>query len=172
MNTVTIKAPVEMVRDFFLKPDIVLRLNPSWYVREIEAADKEGLYSLTLYDDKADDIRKFILHVEVREKTICYIMNSNMVEFLIDEISPKIIRLSINGDIFRKDDLPYWLRGLKNYIQLEAKQSRNIKWLLDRFWLRMTPSQRRITIIIILAEGTGLIALIVVVIALKIMKYL
>ena len=171
MNTVTIKAPLEMVKDFFLKPDIVLRLNPSWHVREIEATDK-GLYSLTLYDDRTDDIRQFILHVEVWEKTICYIMNSNMVEFLIDEISPKIIRLSINGDIFRKDDLPYWLRGLKNYIQLEAKQSRNIKWLLDRFWLRMTPSQRRITIIIILAEGTGLIALIVVVIALKIMKYL
>jgi hypothetical protein len=172
MNTVTIKAPLEMVRDFFLKPDIVLRLNPSWYVREIEAADKEGLYSLTLYDDRTDDIRKFILHVEVWEKTICYIMNSNMVEFFIDEISPNIIRLSVNGDIFRKEDLPYWLRGLKNYIHLEAKQRRNIKWLLDRFWLRMTPSQRRITIIIILAEGIGLIALIAVVIALKIMKYL
>ena len=171
MNTVTIKAPLEMVKDFFLKPDIVLRLNPSWHVREIEATDK-GLYSLTLYDDRTDEIRQFILHVEVWEKTICYIMNSNMVEFLIDEISPNIIRLSINGDIFRKEDLPYWLRGLKNYIHLEAKQSRNIKWLLDRFWLRMTPSQRRITIIIILAEGTGLIALIVVVIALKIMKYL
>jgi hypothetical protein len=171
MNTVIIKAPLEMVRDFFLKPDIVLRLNPSWYVREIEATDK-GLYSLTLYDDKTDEICQFILHVEVREKAICYIMNSNMVEFFMDEIGPKTIRLSINGDIFRKEDLPYWLRGLKNYIHLEAKQSRNIKWLLDRFWLRMTPSQRRITIIIILAEGTGLIALIVVVIALKFMKYL
>jgi len=170
MNTVTIKAPLEMVRDFFLKPDIVLRLNPSWYVREIEAADKEGLYSLTLYDDKADETRQVNLHVEVRGKAICYIINSNMVEFFIDEIRPKIISLSVNGDIFRKEDLPYWLRGLKNYIRLEAKKSRNIKWLLDRFWLRMTPSQRRITIIIILAEGIGLIALIAVVIALKFIK--
>ena len=169
--SVTISAPFDSVRDFFLKPDIVLRLNPSWHLREIEATD-ESLYSLTLYDDRADKTIYMSLHVEMREKTICYIMNSSMINFFIDEIKPEIVRLSITGDIFRKEDLPYWLKGLKNYIHLEAKQSKIIKWLLNRFWLRMTPSQRRITIIIILAEGIGLLALIAVVIALKLIKTL
>lgn len=171
MMSVTISAPFDSVRDFFLKPDIVLRLNPSWHLREIEATD-ESLYSLTLYDDRADETIHMSLHVEMREKTICYIMNSSMIKFFIDEIKPEIVRLSITGDIFRKEDLPYWLKGLKNYIHLEAKQSKIIKWLLNRFWLRMTPSQRRITIIIILAEGIGLLALIAVVIALKLIKTL
>jgi len=171
MMSVTISAPFDSVRDFFLKPDIVLRLNPSWHLREIEATD-ESLYSLTLYDDRADKTIYMSLHVEMREKTICYIMNSSMINFFIDEIKPEIVRLSITGDIFRKEDLPYWLKGLKNYIHLEAKQSKIIKWLLNRFWLRMTPSQRRITIIIILAEGIGLLALIAVVIALKLIKTL
>ena len=171
MMSVTINAPFDSVRDFFLKPDIVLRLNPSWHLREIEATD-ESLYSLTLYDDRADETIYMSLHVEMREKTICYIMNSSMIKFFIDEIKPEIVRLSITGDIFRKEDLPYWLKGLKNYIHLEARQSKIIKWLLNRFWLRMTPSQRRITIIIILAEGIGLLALIAVVIALKLIKTL
>ena len=171
MMSITINAPFDSVRDFFLKPDIVLRLNPSWHLREIEATD-ESLYSLTLYDDRADETIYMSLHVEMREKTICYIMNSSMINFFIDEIKPEIVRLSITGDIFRKEDLPYWLKGLKNYIHLEAKQSKIIKWLLNRFWLRMTPSQRRITIIIILAEGIGLLALIAVVIALKLIKTL
>jgi len=171
MMSITINAPFDSVRDFFLKPDIVLRLNPSWHLREIEATD-ESLYSLTLYDDRADKTIYMSLHVEMREKTICYIMNSSMINFFIDEIKPEIVRLSITGDIFRKEDLPYWLKGLKNYIHLEAKQSKIIKWLLNRFWLRMTPSQRRITIIIILAEGIGLLALIAVVIALKLIKTL
>ena len=168
MTPVTINAPFERVREFFLRPDVVLRLNPSWHIKEIKAADKEkGLYSLVLYDDRADETTQLSLQVEMREKGICYIMDSNIIKFSLDEMKPEIIRLSLTGDFFRNEDLPYWLKELKNYIYLEKKQSRIIKWILDRFWLRMTPSQRRITIIIVLAEGIGLLALIGVVIALK-----
>ena len=59
-------------------------------------------------------------------------MNSNVTEFFMDEASPSMTGLSIKGDFFREEDLPYWLRGLKNYIQLEARQSGIAKWLLDR----------------------------------------
>jgi hypothetical protein len=170
LNTIDIKVPLNIVRKFFLDPDTVLRLNPSWYVQKIKAND-QNLYAVTLYDDRADDVRQIILNVKVSEEAISYIMNSHMIVFLIYEVTPAIVRLSISGDFFREEDLPYWLKGLKNYIQLEAKQSRIIKWLLDRFWLRMTPSQRRIAIIIILAEGIGLAALVAVVITLKLMKF-
>jgi hypothetical protein len=53
---------------------------------------------------------------------------------------------------------------------LQEKQGKAIKWFLDRLWLRMSPSQRRIALIIIIAEGIGLVALIAVVIALQIIK--
>lgn len=169
MNNIDIKAPLDIVRDIFLKPDIVLGLNPSWYVKEIKLTDK-ALYALTLYDDRTDETFSIIVNIEVSERSIGYKINSNRIDFLIDEIKPSKVRLSISGDFLNEADIPYWLKGLKNYIQLEAKQSRIMKGFLDRFWLRMTPSQRRITIIIILAEGIGLIALIAVVIALKLIK--
>ena len=111
---------------------------------------------------------QIILNIEVHGQSIHYRMNSDTIEFIVDETTPLLTRLSIKGDFFRGEDLPYWLRGLKNYIQLEAKQGGIAKWFLDRFWLRMTPSQRRIAIIVIIAEGIGLAALIAVAVALRI----
>jgi len=169
MKAIEIKAPAATVREFFLRPEIVLRLNPSWYVKDIKIADKD-VYDITLYDDRTDEILQIVLTVEVRKNSINYRMNSNVTDFFIHEVNQPMTRLSIEGDFFREEDLPYWLRGLKNYIQLEAGQSRIIKYLLDRFWLRMTPSQRRIALIIILAEGIGLASLAAVVLAIKILK--
>jgi len=169
VTTIDIKAPVAMVKKFFLNPDIALKLNPSWYVKDIKATGK-NLYTLMLYDDRTEDSRQVILSVVVLEKSVNYTMNSAAIEFLIDEVEPSITKVAIRGDIFREEDLSYWLKGLKNYIKLAEKQNSFSKWLLDRFWLRMTPSQRRITIIILLAEGIGLAALIVVAIGMKFMK--
>ncbi|MFZ3138025.1 MAG: hypothetical protein WA126_11620 [Thermodesulfovibrionales bacterium] len=169
MKAIEIKAPAATVREFFLRPEIVLRLNPSWYVKDIKTADKD-VYDITLYDDRTDEILQIVLTVEVQKNSINYRINSNVTGFFIHEASPSMTGLSIEGDFFRKEDIPYWLRGLKNYIQLEAGQSRIVKFLLDRFWLRMTPSQRRIALIIILAEGIGLAALAAVVLAIKLLK--
>ena len=169
MNTIDIKAPAAMVRNFFLNPDIALRLNPSWHVKDIKATGK-NLYALTLYDDRTEDSCQVILSVDVLEKSVNYVMNSAVIEFLAEESKPALTKLSIRGNFIREEDIPYWLKGLQNYIMLEEKQSRFIKWFLDRFWLRMSPSQRRIAVIIIIAEGIGFIALIVVAIGLQFMK--
>jgi hypothetical protein len=169
MNQIDINAPFETVRRIILNPEVILRLNPSWHVRKI-LSDRQGFYEIALYDDSNDEKIQMSLQVVVRERGICYIMDSNMIMFSMDEIAPQVTRVSIGGDLVRSGDIPYWLKGLANYIHLEARKSRIIKRLLENFWLRMTPSQRRITIIIILAEGIGLIALIGVVIALKFLK--
>ena len=169
MNTIDIKAPAAMVRKFFLNPDIALRLNPSWQIKEINTKGI-NLYDLTLYDDRTEDSCQVILSVEVFGNSVNYGMNSTVIEFLTEERNPSLTRLSIRGKFFREEDLPYWLKGIQNYIGLEQRQSRFIKWLLERFWLRMSPSQRRIAMIIIIAEGIGLAALIAVAIVLQLMK--
>jgi hypothetical protein len=169
MNSIEINTPATAVRKFFLNPYIVLTLNPSWYVKEIKAADKD-MYDITLYDDKTDGISRIVLTVEMRENSINYKMNGDVTEFFIHEMSPSVTGLSVKGNFFREEDLPYWLKGLKNYIRLEASKSGIVKLLLDKFWLRMTPSQRRIVLIIILAEGIGLAALAAVILALKLLK--
>jgi hypothetical protein len=169
MNTIEINAPAATVREFFLRPKFVLRLHPSCYLKEIKPAGK-NVYDITLFDDKMEEISRIVLTVEVRKSSINYIMNSGMTEFFIHKVSPSITKLSIEGDFFREEDLPYWLKGLKNYIRLEVRQSRIVKFLLDRFWLSMMPSHRRIAVIIILAEGTGLAALAAVVLAIKLLK--
>jgi hypothetical protein len=169
MNPVEIKAPASAVRDFFLKPELVLRLNPSWYIKKIIISGKD-IYDITLYDDKTDEICPIVLNVDARENSINYIINGTVTEFHIHETSPTMTELSIRGDFFRREDLPYWLKGLKNYIRLEASESRIVKPLLDKFWLGMTPSQRRIAAIIIMAEGIGLVALAAVILAIKLLK--
>jgi hypothetical protein len=169
MNTIGIKAPAGVVKTFLLDPYCVLRLNPSWYVRQIEA-DDTGAYVIVLYDDRSDEISQIILNIEVHGQSIHYRMNSDTIEFVVDDASSLLTELSIKGNSFRGEDLPYWLRGLKNYIQLEVKQGSLAKWFLDRFWLRMTPSQRRIATIVIIAEGIGFAALIAVAVALKVLR--
>lgn len=170
MISVTLKGTLEIVRSFFfLNPITVLRLNPSWHVQETNTSD-EGLCSMQLYDERSEKGIQVNLHVEMHEKEIRYIMDSNMITFSLYELEPGKVRLAIAGDMFADEDLTYWLKGIANYMQLEVRRSKIIKLFLDRFWLRMTPSQRRIAIIIIVAEGIGLIVLIGVVIALKLVK--
>jgi len=169
MNTVGIKAPAGVVKTFLLDPYRVLRLNPSWYVKEI-TTNEAGAYAMTLYDDRSDQTSHIMLDIEMHGQSIRYRMNAGMIDFSVDESAPQPTALSITGDFFRGEDLPYWLRGLKNYIQLEAKQGGIAKWFLDRFWLRMTPSQRRIAAIVVMAEGIGLAALIAVAVALRLLR--
>lgn len=169
MNAIRINAPADFVITFLLDPYRVLRLNPSWHVREITSVDT-GTYKITLYDDRSDETSKLTLKIELHEQSIHYRFNSGTIEFFVDEQTPLLTGLSITGDYFRGEDLPNWLRGLKNYIQLEAKQGGIAKWLLDRFWLRMTPSQRRIAAIVIIAEGIAFAALIAVALALRILR--
>jgi hypothetical protein len=169
MNTIGINAPADFVKNFLLDPYRVLRLNPSWYIRDIKTEDT-GAYVITLYDDGSDETSQMTLKIELSRQSIRYSMNSETMEFVVDEAAPLLTELSIKGNSFRGEDLPYWLRGLKNYIQLEAKKGGIAKWFLDRFWLRMTPSQRRIALIILISEGIGLAALIAVVIVLKLMR--
>lgn len=169
MNKIDIKAPGDIVRNVLLNPDIILRLNPSWYIRKLDNIDK-GLYDVTLYDDRTDDTLQIHLKVEEYEKSVSYEMNSQTIRFMVDEAGSSVTTLSIQGDLFREDDLKYWMKALRNYIILEVRQGGITKWFLDRFWLRMTPSQRRISIIIIIAEGIGLAALIAVIVAIQLMK--
>jgi len=169
MNTIGIKAPAGFVEKFLLDPYRVLRLNPAWYVRQI-TADDTGRYVITLYDDRSDESSQIMLNIEVHGQAIHYRMNSEAIEFFVYEAAPLLTELSVKGNFFRGEDLPYWLRGLKNYIQLEAKQGGIAKWFLDRFWLRMTPSQSRIAAIVIIVEGIGFAALIAVALAFRILR--
>lgn len=169
MNAIDIHAPGALVRNFFLTPEIPLRLNPSWHVKEIHE-NGSSRYTLILYDDRREDSSRIMLLVEEFENTVRYRINSDVIEFFIEETQPAHTRLSVCGNFVREEDIPYWLKGLQNYIGLEQRQSRVIKWLLDRFWLRMSPSQRRIAVIILIAEGIGLAALFAVAIALQLVK--
>ena len=169
MNSIEIKAPAAAVREFFLRPESALRLHPSLFLKDIKSAD-QNVYDITLFDDKTEETLQIVLSVEVRGNSINYRMNSNMTNIIIHQTTPAATELSIESDFFRTEDIRYWLKGLKNYIQVEERQGRIAKFLLDRFWLRMTPSQRRIAIIIILAEGIGLAALAAAVLAIKLLK--
>ncbi|MFZ5822583.1 MAG: hypothetical protein ACOYYJ_22040 [Chloroflexota bacterium] len=52
-----------------------------------------------------------------------------------------------------------WLSNLKRYSALRGSRGRLfVKWLLDRFYLRLRPDQRRVVLMMVFMQAVGLIA--------------
>jgi hypothetical protein len=166
MNEIDILAPKDLVIDFFLNPEKVFRLNPSFFVNECRLVG-EGLYEIRLYDDKSEGEITFVVAIERRGDSVSYRIQSERLCFVIRQLAESTVRVQVSGGIFRQEDIPFWLKGVKSYIGLERRNSRVVKGLLDRFWIRLTPSQRRITLIILMLEGIGLAALLVVILVMR-----
>ncbi len=65
----------------------------------------------------------------------------------------------------RLAELNLWLDAAGGYLTLAARTDRKARlgrWLLDRFWLRMSPMSRRISLIIVGMEGLALLLFIAI----------
>ncbi len=49
-------------------------------------------------------------------------------------------------------ELTFWLRSLREYLRLYERSTlwtRAFRWVMDRYWIPMTPSQRKVSILVI-----------------------
>lgn len=66
-----------------------------------------------------------------------------------------------------------WLVNIKHYAELRGARGRIfVKWLLDRFFLKLRPDQRRTVILILLLQGIALVTFVVAAISLGIAAFL
>jgi hypothetical protein len=162
--------------------DLILRLSPYWSLKKfiplsagipgtgsrfeavIEHYGKELTESLILEIVEFYKNEKISLKIEEGIlKRINFVIESNSEgvrlthQFLLDSEDESIIKGS-------EHELYYWLRSIGEYLKLAGGGSfykKLFRWFMDKVWLRMTLSERKIAIIMVSISIIEIILLLV-----------
>ncbi|MDP2196444.1 MAG: hypothetical protein Q8J72_10730 [Rhodocyclaceae bacterium] len=184
-----VAAPPELMAQFFMDGVAWYRLNPEWEVLAIEkTGDGDKLkVRYERSEQEAEYCRRpasadFQRGRDAQQSASAdFCATGGVVEF-VGETS-RTITLTWNrqeGGLTRLDyretfaeppesgrlaELNLWLDAAGGYLTLAARTDRKAllgRWLLDRFWLRMSPMSRRISLIIVGMEALALLLFIAV----------
>lgn len=159
----------ETVFHFFYDFEKWFRLNPQWEVLSLENGkntEKGSQFNLSVKYDRTEDQVKYKGIVEE-------FMEGNRLTVRLDAETPRLITIKVDdadqnssilsydeaGDkeptIEEKRELSLWVKSIGNYILLSRKSvlwSKIWKWFVDRIWLKLSPSGRRIVFFIVISE--------------------
>lgn len=184
----SINLPVSEATVFKVLSDlnVILRLSPYWSLKKLKSISdipiKEGSRYEATIEYYAKEItethglevveylqdKKISLKVEngvLKEINFIIEKNDNGIrlthQFLIDSIEDETVLKGTKNELF------YWLRSIGEYLKLaEGKtlRQRLFKWFMDRAWLRLTLSERKIAIIITKISILELVLLLVLIV--------
>ena len=155
----------------------ILRLSPSWDIKKIRTMSGTGDCHTLEVDVEHDRTEKTISFVGNIHKSfspdslkILLTSPSNSIEFTIEASTlnrGKLVSVQINSspepDIHDIREFDLWARSIINYIKISASSHWHVRlWkaFLDKWWLNMTQSAKRITFFIVASEGFSVIFLI------------
>lgn len=172
-----VAAPTELIARFFAEGDAWFRLNPEWEVLAIDnEANGQRLRVRYERSEREVDYRRPV------SADFCTTGSGGGVVEFVGEL-PRTIKLSwerqgegLTRLSYREEfteppesgrmaELNLWLDAAGGYLTLAARTDRRARlgrWLLDRFWLRMSPMSRRISLIIVGMEALALLLFIAV----------
>ena len=175
-ESVDIEAPRDEVFDIIANCDRRLQLSPLWGVSEIQDISpdfpQEGShYHVILVEGEQeyDTIvtafiaqQKFAYRLTTRRQvhSTWTVQNVDrgtrliyLEEFLVDEAGDDEFVQSV------RQIVQSWLSNIKRYAELrDGWGKRLIKWIIDRFLLRLRVDQRRVVLILLAWEGIGCVA--------------
>lgn len=178
--------PKDTIYKFFENLDTFFRLNLQWsvlhlsYCKDVQNYSKFGL---KVRDDRTDK--------EINYKGTIEKSKDNLISITLEgEIPRKItIRLEDAGDsttivyydelldkdltLEEKRDISLWLKSIINYISISQKstvRSKVYKWLIDKIWLKLNPTGRRVVFLVVIAEALAFIFFILLILWLLIFK--
>ena len=184
----SINLPVSEATAFkvLLDLNVILRLSPYWSLKKLKSISdipiKEGSRCEATIEYYAKEItethglevveylqdKKISLKVEngvLKEINFIIEKNDNGIrlthQFLIDSIEDETVLKGTKNELF------YWLRSIGEYLKLaEGKtlRQRFFKWFMDRVWLRLTLSERKIAIIVTKISILELVLLLVLIV--------
>lgn len=175
-RSVVVRAPVALVRRFFADGETWFRLNPEWEVLAC-AADR-----LKVRYERSE------AEAEYRRPAGADFGDAGTT-LLLDGASARTLQLGWTaagegltridyGESFaapledaRRAELNLWLDAAAGYLTIAARgdrRARLMRWLLDRFWLRMSPSARRVGLLIVGMETMALLLFIAVLLVYRI----
>lgn len=173
-------APAAMAAQFFIDGTAWFRLNPEWEVLALDR-DAGGQRLKVRYERSEQEVdyrRPASAEFSARDGTMCATLR------LEAEQEPRAIALTLTpqGDHTRLDwretfpapletarlaELNLWLDAAAGYLAYAARKDRRARlarWLLDRFWLRMSPTSRRVSLLIVGMEALALLLFIAILI--------
>jgi hypothetical protein len=165
--------------------NITMRLSPYWSLKELkplsEGPVKKGSrYEATIEYYGKDVIETHGLEVNeiLKDKRISYKVENGVlkeISFIIEKNSNGILLthqflLDSEDEAVLKgtqNEVRFWLRSIGEYLKLAEGKTlwrRFFRWFMDRVWLRLTLSERKIAIIITKISILELALLVVLVI--------
>jgi len=170
----------EKIFDFLRNVKLLLDLTPYFEVKRVEKLNDNTLakdtgYGLELVDDvTGQDSNDQIMIDECREDHRIEWAFQAEDRRVIFEIQPReggsrlilkeVYRLSEDIDSKHIDRLSrdhlLWIRSIAQYLRLHEKSSlynRVMRRIMEKTWLPMPPSQRRIALLILLIQGAVLV---------------
>ncbi|MCX7724249.1 MAG: hypothetical protein N2042_03245 [Thermodesulfovibrio sp.] len=161
--------------------DLVFKLNIQWHVKKhnfSKPINKQASYFVHVHYDREDK------EVQHTVKVLELIQNSLMIIDLEGEKKRRILfrieRVSDKNSIFTLEEerqeplnkaeimeLNLWAKSIVNYAMIsESKKitSRIWKFILDKIWLKLSPTGRRVVFFIIISEIFALLFFIMLVI--------
>jgi hypothetical protein len=172
-----VAAPAECVRRFFADGDALFRLNPEWEVLACEAGNLKVRYErseveaaycrhasaefvagegiLVLDGTPAREIRIALAEIDVGHTRIDW-------------------RESFDAPVedARRAELNLWFDAALGYLSIAARRDRRgraMRWLLDRIWLKMSPTGRRVGLLIVGMEALALLLFVAVLIVYRLL---
>lgn len=174
---ITIDQPRRIVANFFTKPETWFRLNPEWELRELhigrETADFLNFSMQVLYD-------RTELEAEYLGK-ICQLPENEGITLQLDGEPLRQIQILFSGigetvtslvyeelgesplEPRKETELVLWLKSTADYLEICSRRSwhwRMVRYLLDKIWLKLNPTGRRVVFLIIAFELAALVLLI------------
>jgi hypothetical protein len=176
-SEITIDQPRRIVADFLTKPETWFRLNPEWELRELhigqETPDCLDFSMQVLYD-------RTELEAEYLGK-LCRLPENEGISLELDGKAPRHIQILFSGvgdtvtslvyeelgeaplEPRKETELVLWLKSTADYLEICSRHSwhwRLVRYLLEKIWLKLNPTGRRVVFLIIAFELAALVFLI------------
>jgi len=172
-GSIKIPLPQEKISPFFYGLEKWFRLNPQWEVLSIERAchiKKGDRFGLRVRYDRTENLVNYDGVVEelIDGRLLSVRLNAENLRRITvhfgDKGDTSILRqeeiMENEGSPMDQGELNSWLKSVAWYLVLQNKNtpwSKFWKFFMDRLWLRMSPSGRRIVLLIVIGEAAGFI---------------
>lgn len=173
-RTLTVAAPAETVAAFFADREAWFRLNPEWEVLALDADNLKVRYERSEAEaeyrvefrrvagaDFGEDGGEVMLTGEpprtVHLRWQAFDAKRTQIAFAEEFAAPLETR--------RLAELNLWVDAAAGYLTVCARHDRRgrlMRWLLDRFWLKLSPTARRVGLLVIAMEALALLLFIAV----------
>lgn len=164
------------ISDFglFADPERALRLGPQWDVKSFVRQDDD--FTLEAEYDRSEQVVRFAGRIEeqapdgvLRLSLTSETLRLQIAIRLLDGPGGGRLSLAVDGapDPAPEDLLEYdlWARSLLDYLRVSGSRSpaaRLWKWCLDRWWLKLPQSGKRILLFILAGEALSFVFLVAI----------